>query len=439
VTRSPRPEYIVEALWPLVVEIDSIYPDPANLRLHSPRNLRAIKASLAKYKQRKPLVVNVEGRVIEAGSGTWQAAEELGWTHIAAVLVEDDPTTATGFAIADNRTAELATWDEAALYRAMQALHQEGVDADDLGFSPADMAALEQIAARTRGDGDAPPDDPGDKVDEREVLQEKWRTATGQLWLIPSATVPGKAHRLLCGDSTAVESVQRLMGDERAVLFATDPPYLVGYDGLNHPQAWGEEDKNKDWGAVYADVDWEDEEQSKAFYRSFISVAVTHAIAEDAAWYCWHASRRQALLESVWQESGAFVHQQIIWAKDRPVLTRQWYMWQHEPCFFGWRKGHKPKRTADDYPATVWRIPTIAPGKTTLHPTSKPIEVFAIPMRQHTLRGELCYEPFAGSGSQFVAGEQLGRLVYGLDIQPAFVAVTLERLAGMGLLPELLD
>lgn len=119
----------------------------------------------------------------------------------------------------------------------------------------------------------------------------------------------------------------------------------------------------------------------------------------------------------------------------RPILTRSWYMWQHEPCFFGWVRGQKPSRHSDDHPASVWVLPTVKPGSTTDHPTSKPVEVFAIPMRQHTVPGDVCYEPFSGSGSQFVAGEQLGRLVYGLELQPVYVAVILERLAGMGLEP----
>ena len=134
------------------------------------------------------------------------------------------------------------------------------------------------------------------------------------------------------------------------------------------------------------------------------------------------------MLENIWNKYGAFVQQQIIWRKDRAVLTRSWYLWQHEPCFFGWVKGKKPKRLADNYPPTVWEIPTIAPGTQTLHPTSKPIELFAIPMRQHTQAGDICYEPFSGSGSQFVAGEQLGRIVYGVELNPAFVAVALQHL-----------
>jgi len=283
-----------------------------------------------------------------------------------------------------------------------------------------------------------PPTDPGAEVDRAEELRAKWDTARGQLWEIPSLSVPGKAHRLLCGDSTSAEDVTRLMAGERARLFATDPPYLVGYTGTNHPHKWNEPDSNKDWSDSYHD--WDDASQGEELYDGFVAAAVAHAIAEDAAWYCWHASRNQAMLERVWERYGAFVHQQIIWVKDRPILTRSWYMWQHEPCFFGWVKGQKPPRLDDkEFLATIWNFPTIPAGERTDHPTSKPVELFAIPMTQHTRLGEVCYEPFSGSGSQQVAGEQNGRLVYGLELQPEFVAVILERLAGMGLEPRLVE
>ncbi|MFN8452468.1 MAG: DNA methyltransferase [Anaerolineae bacterium] len=249
----------------------------------------------------------------------------------------------------------------------------------------------------------------------------------------PSTTGQGD-HRLLCGDSTNADDVAQLMDGRRAVLFATDPPYLVGYDGTNHPHAFNEPDTNKDWSATYHD--WDDPEDGEGLYDGFIHVAQQLAITPEAAWYCWHASRRQAMLERIWNKYGAFVHQQIVWVKDRPILTRSWYMWQHEPCLFGWVQGKKPKRIAEDYPSTVWHVPTIPPGEKSEHPTSKPVELFATPMLQHTVSGDLCYEPFSGSGTQFVAAEQLGRLVYGVEKEPVYCAVILQRLKAMGLAPK---
>src|SRR5262245_7773577 len=140
------------------------------------------------------------------------------------------------------------------------------------------------------------------------------RVQSGDLWQLGD-------HRLLCGDSTNAEDVARLMREERAVLFATDPPYLVEYDGTNHPSKWNDplevkKAKNKDHSDTYHD--WDSAADQSGLYEGFISMAVERAIAEDAAWYCWHASRKQAMLEAAWEKFGAFVHQQIIWVKSRP-------------------------------------------------------------------------------------------------------------------------
>ena len=241
----------------------------------------------------------------------------------------------------------------------------------------------------------------------------------GDLWLLGD-------HRLLCGDSTKADDVIRVMHNHKAILFASDPPYLVNYDGTNHPSKQGDSDKNKDWGNSYG-ITWDDSSQGPELYEGFIKAAIEHAILPNAAWYCWHASRRQAMVEGVWEKFGAFVHQQIVWAKDRGILTRSYYLWQHEPCFFGWLKGNKPPRVSDDYPSTVWTLPTVKVGEKTEHPTSKPVEVFAIPMRQHTRPGEVCYEPFSGSGSQIIAGETTGRRVYAIEISPQYVDVAVRR------------
>jgi DNA modification methylase len=133
------------------------------------------------------------------------------------------------------------------------------------------------------------------------------------------------------------------------------------------------------------------------------------------------------MVEGVWEKFGAFVHQQIVWAKDRGILTHSYYLWQHEPCFFGWLKGNKPPRVSDDYPSTIWNIPTVKVGEKTEHPTSKPIEVFATPMRQHAQPGQVCFEPFSGSGSQIIAGEQTGRRVCAIEISPTYVDVAVKR------------
>jgi len=311
-----------------------------------------------------------------------------------------------------------------------------------------DDSAVQELLRRTAGEPLwtqlYPTLEPPAQIDKAGELQRKWGTATGQLWRIGE-------HRLLSGDATKADDVTRLMNNERAVLFATDPPYAVGYTGGSHPQSWGNRgaaSRDKDWSGHYLEAKAADVKNTETagleLYRGFIATALKHAIVRNAAWYCWHASRRQMMLETIWNEFGAFVHQQLIWVKSRPVLTYSTYLWQHEPCLYGWLRGEKPKSLraevgdfAGEFPTTVWQIPS-AEVESDAHPTSKPCRLFALPMEMHTEPGDICYEPFSGSGSQLVAAQQLGRRCYAIEKSPPFVAVALERMAALGLKPELM-
>lgn len=423
-------DYIAPGLRPLAVPIKSLRLDPANAR--TGHAVTRIANSLAIYGQRKPVVVNAaEGNKVEAGNGLLQAALELGWTHVAAVILDDDPMTAVAFGIADNRLAELSEWDMPTLKRLMDAL-----DPDlelETGF---DAASFEELVAEA---GLSPweeeeREDAEPKIDKATELRATWAVEQEQLWRLPSRH-NNKHHYLLCGDSTNGRLVQRLMGEERAVLFATDPPYLVGYDGQNHAHTWqAETEELPDYQK------WDAPEQGEQLYDGFVGAAVEFALAENAAWYCWHASRNQAFVEQVWGRYGAFVHQQIIWVKDRPTMTRSWYLWQHEPCFMGWVRGKRPKKATSDFERTVWELETVQPWEENLHLTSKPVGLFEIPMTQHTVPGDVCYEPFSGSGSQLIAAENLGRQCRAMEIAPEFVAVALQRYEdAFGLRPELVN
>lgn len=315
------------------------------------------------------------------------------------------------YRIADNKLTELGSWDEALLSAELNELLAEDFDLSLVGFSDGELDKLLAYVPEEDGNeggagGTVPP----------VVIPEPPRnpaSRTGDLWILGD-------HRLLCGDSTSHDDVRRLMNGERAILFATDPPYLVDYDGSNHPT------RNKDWSQSYG-VTWDDSSQGAELYDGFIAAAVAEAITEDAAWYCWHASRRQAMLEACWEKAGAFVHQQIIWVKDRGVLTRSHYLWKHEPCFMGWRRPNRPPKVAEQTLPSTWEMPSFAKDERPDHPTPKPLDAFGIPMRQHVARGGLCYEPFCGSGSQIMAGEANGRRVFAMEISPAYVDVAVER------------
>lgn len=221
------------------------------------------------------------------------------------------------------------------------------------------------------------------------------------------------------------------MGRKRAALMATDPPYLVEYHGGNHPRSLSNSEKTKD--KHHADYK---EQLGDDFYERFLTVALDVALAEKVAIYQWHAQKRAGLVNATWEKLGLAMHQQIIWFKSRPVLTHSHFMWQHEPCFYGWREGKQPT-TPPNNESTVWQIDS--KGLEGIHPTEKPLEIFSRPQTWHINAGEVCYEPFSGSGAQLVAAQNTKRACYAMELSDAFVACALERLSDMGLKPKLVD
>jgi DNA modification methylase len=402
-TLSFAPERIEH--WPL----ERLKPYARNAKTHGADQVAKIAGSMAQFGWTVPCLVAEDGELI-AGHGRVLAAEQLGLTEAPVIvlghLTEEQRR---AYRLADNKLTELGAWDEALLAGELQELAADDFDLSLVGFSDAE---LDQLLAFDVGGGEASDASGAPPV----VIPEPPRnpvSKTGDLWILGE-------HRLLCCDSTSAADVRRLMNGGRAILFATDPPYLVDYDGSNHPT------RNKDWSPSYG-VTWDDSSQGAELYDGFIAAAIAEAITEDAAWYCWHASRRQAMLEACWEKAGAFVHQQIIWVKDRGVLTRSHYLWKHEPCFMGWRRPNRPPKVADEMLASTWAIPSLNGEERPDHPTPKPLDCFAIPMRQHVARGGLCYEPFSGSGSQIMAGEATGRRVFAMEISPAYIDVAVER------------
>ncbi|WP_353429156.1 site-specific DNA-methyltransferase [Paracoccus denitrificans] len=392
----------------LVIEyhgLDRLVPYARNARTHSEAQLAEIAGSIREFGFVNPVLIAEDGTII-AGHGRVLAARLLGMDAVPSIrLTGLSDSQRRALVLADNRIALNAGWDEALLALELSDLKEAGFDLGIMGFEDGELDRL-LAGAEAEDETSTPP----------VIIPEPPRrpaSCTGDLWILGT-------HRLLCGDSTSHDDVRRLMNGERAVLFATDPPYLVDYDGSNHPT------RNKDWSASYGTT-WDDSSQGAELYDGFIAAAVAEAITEDAAWYCWHASRRQAMLEECWEKAGAFVHQQIIWVKDRGVLTRSHYLWKHEPCFMGWRRPNRPPKVADQTLPSTWEMPSFAKDERPDHPTPKPLDAFGIPMRQHVARGGLCYEPFSGSGSQIMAGEANGRRVFAMEISPAYVDVAVER------------
>jgi len=407
-------------LRPHLVPVVDLSADPANLRRHGSRSIEAIKASLRRFGQQRPIVVDPAG-VTLAGAGVLEAATALGWTHLAVTRSRLAGVERVGYAIADNRTAELSEWDTDALGRAADELPADVLE--DAGFSRGDLADVGAIDPEALEDSAAPAPTPT-AVSRR-----------GDLWHLGE-------HRLLCGDSTDAADVARLMGGEKAALIATDPPYLVDYTG-ERPKGPGGSDRGKDWSNLYREIDIVDADK---FFRGMFT-RVLEVLDDHAPIYCWHAHLRIGLIQRIWADLGILDHQQIIWVKPAALIGRCFWLFQHEPCVMGWRRGSKPTHDGRHAVSSVWVVPVAGQevqasettdvwfcdweGKARVvgneHPTQKPLEIFARPMRKHTKEGDVVFEPFSGSGSQLIAAERLRRRCRAMELQPVFVDVAIRR------------
>ena len=396
--------------------LSELHPDPANARKHDGRNLDAISASLKQFGQVEPLVVQkATGKVI-GGNGRLEVLRRAGESECDIVEVDVDDTQAAALGIALNRTSELAEWNDEALAKLLQSLPEDafaatGFDADDL------KDLLDTLAPVTVEEDNAP------------AVQKEAVSRTGDLWLLGE-------HRLLCGDSTKSADVLRVMGGKKAALCATDPPYLVDYTG-ERPDHDGGNKGGKDWSATYKEVDITD---ADGFFRA-VFTNVLSIIAPNAAIYCWHAHKRQALIATVWSELNILDHQQIIWVKPTPVFGRVFWHFRHEPCMMGWVQGSMPAHDGDQSCNSVWEIDWGGKAKVVgnQHPTQKPVEIFARPIRKHTRRGDTCFEPFSGSGSQLIAAEQLERRCRAIEMEPVFVDVAVRRWQALTDKPAVLE
>ncbi len=399
------------------LSLDQLHCDPANAREHGPINMEAIRASLQRFGQAEPLVVQSDTRRVIGGNGRLAAMRDLGWDDCEVVELELDDLQATALGIALNRTAELASWDSTTLVKLLDELRAEDA-LEGVGYSDSDIDALLRELEADLEPGELQDPGPGDPP---EVPVSR----TGDLWILGD-------HRLMCGDSTSEEDMARLMDGETASLLATDPPYLVDYDGTNHPADHhrkagrtttqdGNEVGNKRWDAYV------DPETSVTFFADFLRVALAHCI-ERVPVYQWHATRRQTLVEQAWELNGLLAHQTLIWVKTRGVLTRSHYLWQHEPCFYGWPRGKMPEKERRPPPSerTVWQIEgdEFQDGS---HATIKPLAIFERPIQFHTRPGEIVLEPFSGSGTQILAAERMKRCCRAMEIAPAFVDVAIQR------------
>ena len=374
-------------------KVDALIPYARNARTHSDEQVAQLAASIKEWGWTTPVLVDEDGEII-AGHGRVMAARKLG--------IEEVPTmTATGwtkaqkqaYVLADNQLPQNAGWDMDLLSVEMKDLDAEGFDLSLIGFGD-DMLAnmlVDETAGLT--DEDAVPDVPDDPV-----------TVLGDVWLLGD-------HRLMCGDSTSIDALERLCSPHRADMWLTDPPYNVAYEG-----------KTKDALKIQND------EMGNDQFRQFLVDSYTAADAvmkAGAVFYIWHADSEGYNFRGAAHDAGWQVRQCLIWKKQTMVMGRQDYHWKHEPCLYGWKNGAGHLWATDRKQTTILEFDR--PSRSKEHPTMKPVELFEYQMLNNTKGGDLILDSFGGSGTTMIAAEKNGRNARLMELDPKYCDVIVKR------------
>jgi site-specific DNA-methyltransferase (adenine-specific) len=370
------------------LRIADLTPDPQNARQHDDKNLKAIMGSLKEFGQRKPIVITEAG-VIVAGNGTVEAAKRLGWLDIEVVRVPSDwtDTQVKAFAIADNRTAELANWNQEVLTSQLLELEAEGWELAEFGFEPLEM-----------------PVNPNDIVEDEIPESAPIRTALGDVWQLGD-------HRLMCGDSVDDAAVDKLLDGNTVDLVFTDPPYGVAYTGGLQFKSDGEVVKNNREMIENDDIDI-----SEDVMRQLARVA-------QGPTYIWFAGTKAASLYQAAEKYGD-IHALIIWVKNGGYgALNANYKQKHEPCLYWKPKGKTLNFTGATTETTIWNIDK--DGKNKLHPTQKPISLAAKAIGNHKCVTVL--DLFGGSGSTLIAAEEMKKKAFVMELDPKYCDVIIER------------
>lgn len=369
------------------VAIDKLTLDPSNARKHSAKNLEAIKGSLARFGQQKPIVVGKNGVVI-AGNGTLEAARSLGWAKIDAHLTDLDGTDATAYAIADNRAGELAEWDAAVLGETLKALQDMDFDLGSIGFDGKDLAAM--IATPVPAEGLTDPD----AIPENAETRAK----PGDVWVLG-------AHRVMCGDARDTTAVDRLTKGERAQAVFTDPPYGMNAVAKDDGRVGGRGTIAK--AGKYRPVIGDEEEFDAAFLLALSDVCFifggnffAHKLPRGSHWLVWN-KRANSEREREFDTSDC----ELIYTNVPKRTNVQSYTHVWAGMF---RQGSKKDE-----------------GVTRVHPTQKPVGLCAEILSAYDYQTVI--DPFLGSGSTLIACEKTARKCYGMEIDPRYVDVILAR------------
>ena len=399
------------------IKLDDLTPYENNAKRHAEEDISAIKSSINAFGMNDPIGVWGKKNIIVEGHGRFIALRELGYTEAPCIRLDKlTDEQRRGYALAHNKTAELAGWDFAKLEEELSEISDQ-FDMSAFGFDMSDFEEEKEII-----------EDEAPEVDE----EAEPITRLGDIWQL------GR-HRLMCGDSTSVESVAVLMDGALADMILTDPPYNVAYEG-----------GTKDKLAIMNDN--MDDESFRAFLQDAFC-AGDSALKKGGAFYIWHADSEGFNFRYACKAVGWEVKQCLIWNKNTLVLGRQDYQWKHEPCLYGWKSGAshyfvKNRKlttvlndgvdidvmTSDELRELIREITEPSsvinenkPTRNGEHPTMKPVGLLSRQIRNSSRIGEKVLDLFGGSGSTLVACEQLDRVCYMMELDPKYCDAIVKR------------
>jgi DNA modification methylase len=349
-----------------------------------------LKRSIENFGMVEPPIWNSRTGNVVGGHQRLSVMKHLGSTETDVVVVDISEAEEKALNIALNKIS--GEWDEVLLTDLMAELKTMGFDTELTGFS---LDEVEKMFAEPKEVKD-------DDFDVDKAVSEPPFVMPGDLWHI------GK-HTLLCGDSTNPDDVKRLLGGQKVNLVLTDPPYNVNYESK------GQKIKNDNMS---------DDDFHKFLFSAFSQAE--SVMADDASIYVFYADSKGLVFRQAFDEAGFKLASNCVWVKDNFTFGRSDYKWGHEVCLYGWKKSGKHKWFGDMKQSTIWNCPK--PKKNDGHPTMKPIPLLAIPVNNSTQTNALVYDPFAGSFSTGVCCEQLGRIAYGMELDPVYASVSVKRM-----------
>lgn len=365
-----------------------------------------VAESIRRFGFGAPIVARKANGQIIARHTRLRAALQLGIDPVPVRYLDIDAAQAQLLALADNRTAETAEWDGTALGRVLEQLKAEDADLAASGF---DQQEIDQILADLQAG--RLQDVREDSIPEPPSAPD---SAFGQVFELGP-------HRLVCGDSTAAESLELALCGKKADLLWTDPPYNAAIVGGSHALTPAERLKI---GGKVIENDSMDSATFRAFLRSAFA-AIDGGMRPGAAFYIAHADREGENFRAAVRETGWKLAQCLIWVKDRFVMGRQDYHWRHEPILYGWKEGAAHLALEDRTQDTVWEFER--PARNPEHPTMKPPELIGRSIRNSTKTGDIVLDPFGGSGSTLIAAERLGRKAVLIEKDPGYCDVIRQR------------